>query len=1279
MVVRCPGCGQAVRYEAGGEIVDRVRARCPACNARFVIRRKGAGNAAPAATASAPPSESTTTLSGASSSSPPSDRGGDPEHEPTRRMTPEGVRGAQDPEWGLGPGTVLAGRFRLIRPLGRGGMGEVFEAEDLELRERVALKTIRSDLSGESLSLQRFRREVQMARRVTHPNVCRIFDVFRHTDRADSESSPGGVAEAGEGGGEVVFLTMELLEGETLNRLIARRGPLPLSEALAIARQLAAALDAAHRAGVVHRDLKSANVMLVEAADGPRVVVTDFGLARPQVGEGPAGATAALTVDGKALGTPDYMAPEQVEGGEVTGAADVYAFGVTLYEMVTGRRPFTGSSPLTTAVKRLQEPPEPPTAHRPDLEPAWERAILRCLERQPEDRFDGAGAAVRAIEEAAAGADRRDPSRPDRERAREGPGDGPRERPGRRRTKIAVLLLVILASAAVATYRYLQWEPSGATVRQVVGLPSGETVLRSSVAVLGLTDLTGASDTGWMATAFAEMLRAELRSGESLRVLEGHTVARLAPELVRDAGGGHGLEPERLRAIRRKLGSDYVVTGSYVTLGEPEDRRVRLDLKVYDTRSGDVLAAASETAGESELFELVASTGETLREALGVAADDADARAALPATPRAAKLYAEGLAKLQTFDPAAARDLFERAAEAEPANPLIHSALSLAWSDLGFRQRAREEARRAMDLSENLSREEHLTIEARFLETTGRWREAARTYRKLWALYPDDLEYGLRLAECQTRAGGAEQALTAVAALRTLPEPAGRDPRIDLAEARAASALGAFRRQRDAAERAASLASRQGSELLVAQARLMSCEALRNLGHPERARAACEEALTIYAERGDRGGESAALVGIAGVLYEQGDLEAARTRFEEALEVNRAMGNQGGVAALLNNLAVVLRSQGDLARARALYREALDVTRQIGSGVGEAHALTNLASLFIQQGELDRARELADEALVLFRSLGDRGGEATVLDHLGTIARLSGELQEARRGHERALEIRRRIGQRRGEGVSLKNLGRTAYDRGDLDTARRRFEEALEVSRESDHPAISAAALHGIGQVLLQQDALEEAVQRQREGLRLRQEVGQAGAVAESRLALARLALESGRPAEAVDLARRAVNEVAAQGLEDDRAVALATLAEGLRLLGRLDEAQDALEEARAVAEATGSRGARVSVALETGRLRLAAGEADRAVEILRKARSAAESAGLTGWVLEARLAESRARRVSGSRLAAAELLLIAQDAESAGYARLARRAREAAGDGEAPTRPGVARSGGRR
>ncbi|MGD2114773.1 MAG: tetratricopeptide repeat protein [Acidobacteriota bacterium] len=1239
-----------------------------------MIRRKGPGEAVPTGSpAGGGPESGAQTATGVRvgpATGRPSGRPGGTADGVTERLSV----GARTPPWSLDAGTVLADRFRLVRPLGRGGMGEVFEALDLELGERVALKTIRPDLTAESLSLQRFRREVQMARRVTHRNVCRIFDVFRHTP------SPG------DGADEVVFLTMELLEGETLDRRIARQGVLPVDDALEIGRQLASALDAAHRAGVVHRDFKSANVMLVDDGDGgDRVVVTDFGLARPQAG---ANLTAALTVDGKALGTPDYMAPEQVEGGEVTAAADLYAFGITLYEMVTGRRPFTGDSPLTTAVKRLREPPPPPSAHRPDLSSSWEAAILRCLARRPEERFDSAGDVVRAIE----GVRPRAPSRS--RRAADRGTHRPRERdapsPGGRRWKIAALLLVILASAAVTYYRFLEWKSAGETVRQVVDLPSGDTVLRSSVAVLRLEDLTGGGDTAWLATAFAEMLRAELRTGDSLRVLEGHTVARLAPELARGggtggAGGtggspardGHGLDRETLQSLRRTLGSDYVVTGSYVTLGEPEARRIRLDLRVYDARSGEVITSVTETADEADLFDLVASAGKTLRGALGVAADGAAPRTALPASPRAAKLYAEGLAALQGFDPAAAKDLFEQASRAEPTNPLIHSALSLAWSDLGFRERAREEARRAMDLSENLPREEHLSIEARFLETTGRWTEAARTYRDLWALYPDNLEYGLRLAECQTRAGRADQALIAVAALHTLPEPAGRDPRIDLAGARAASALGSFRRQREAAERAAERASRQGTELLLAQARLMSCEALRNLGRPARARAACEEALEIYARRGDRGGEAAALVGVAGVLYEQGDLPAARSRFEEALAVNRAMGNQGGVAAVLNNLAVVLRGQGDLSRARALYVEALEVTRQIGNRVGEAHALTNLSSLFIQQGGLGRARDLAGEALELFRSLGDRGGEATALDHLGVIDRLTGELEASRRGHRRALEIRREIGQRRGEAASLKNLARTAYDAGDLDAAREGYEEALRLSRESGHPDMAAAALHGLGLVLLESDRLQEARARQREALRVREEVGQPGAVAESRLALARLALESGRAEEAVDLGRRAAAEVASQGLEDDRALALATVAEGLRRLGRVDEARGVIDEARGVADTVESRGVRVSVAIEAARIDLASGEGGRARVTLDQALSRAESAGLVGLVLEVRLARTRVRRAAGATDGAAELLLLAQDARAAGFDRLARHAREAGGD--PPTRPGIApRRGGR-
>lgn len=274
----------------------------------------------------------------------------------------------------IGDGEVLAGRYRIVRFLAEGGMGEVYEVEDLELDERAALKTIRPEISGDPRALERFKREVQLARRVTHPNASRIFDLGYHQ----------GIA----------FLTMELLHGETLADRLKRAGRMTTAEALPIVEQVVAGLEAVHKAGIVHRDLKAANVVLMaNGTGGRRAVVTDFGLARPTAD------TSGVPVkkSGLIAGTPDYMAPEQLENGPITAAADIYALGVMLFEMVTGSRPFPSVSLLVAAVQRAQEPAPSPRAIVADLEERWERAILRCLEREPAARFPSATDVVRAL------------------------------------------------------------------------------------------------------------------------------------------------------------------------------------------------------------------------------------------------------------------------------------------------------------------------------------------------------------------------------------------------------------------------------------------------------------------------------------------------------------------------------------------------------------------------------------------------------------------------------------------------------------------------------------------------------------------------------------------------------------------------------------------------------------------------------------------------------------------------------------------------------------------
>jgi tetratricopeptide (TPR) repeat protein len=278
------------------------------------------------------------------------------------------------------PGDILAKRFKIIRLLGRGGMGEVYEAADQDLGGKVALKTLRPEITHDARTHERFKREIQFARKVSHQNICRIFDVFR--DRLPDR--------------EVVWFTMELLEGETLSSYLERVGRCSLQEALELLVQMSEGLAALHRANIVHRDFKPGNVILERSSGTARAVITDFGLARLLPAQ--SAAQSALSEQGQIIGTPDYMAPEQLLGGEIGPWTDIYALGLVMYEMVAGGRPFVATTPIENAIQKTQRPPKPPRGYVPDLDPVWEQVILRCLEREPEKRPRDALQVVKALE-----------------------------------------------------------------------------------------------------------------------------------------------------------------------------------------------------------------------------------------------------------------------------------------------------------------------------------------------------------------------------------------------------------------------------------------------------------------------------------------------------------------------------------------------------------------------------------------------------------------------------------------------------------------------------------------------------------------------------------------------------------------------------------------------------------------------------------------------------------------------------------------------------------------
>jgi hypothetical protein len=280
----------------------------------------------------------------------------DASHAPTRTVATADLLPSSDALDGAQfvPGTMLAGRYRIVGLLGRGGMGEVYRAEDLKLGQAVALKFLPKEVTHRADRLARFHQEVRLARQVSHPNVCRVHDI----GEIDAQH----------------FLSMEYIDGEDLASLLRRIGRLPPDKALELAGQLCAGLAAAHDRGVLHRDLKPANVLI----DGRgRARIADFGLADL--------ADERRDTDVIA-GTPGYMAPEQQQGREVTRRTDVYALGLVLYEMFTGQRALSADAALLGRGAQNSPPPASPSMHIPDLDPAVERVILRCLERDPARR-----------------------------------------------------------------------------------------------------------------------------------------------------------------------------------------------------------------------------------------------------------------------------------------------------------------------------------------------------------------------------------------------------------------------------------------------------------------------------------------------------------------------------------------------------------------------------------------------------------------------------------------------------------------------------------------------------------------------------------------------------------------------------------------------------------------------------------------------------------------------------------------------------------------------------
>jgi serine/threonine-protein kinase len=279
-------------------------------------------------------------------------------------------------------GTVIGGRYRLDAEIGRGGMSTVYRAFDTVLERPVAIKLMHREIAADSDQLERFRREARSVAQLNHPHVVTVID-------AGEESFSDGDGAGGGGARETPYIVLEYVDGETLKDVIRREGPLDIPQAIAYAIEIARALGAAHERQIVHRDVKPHNVLISEEGGAK---ITDFGIARTLTEEG-------LTMDGRVLGTTDYVSPEQALGQDVTGQSDLYSLGVVLFEMLTGEVPFRGSSPVAVAMKHVREDVPDVQRLRPGVSAATAAVVERAVSKDLARRYPDAASMVADLEE----------------------------------------------------------------------------------------------------------------------------------------------------------------------------------------------------------------------------------------------------------------------------------------------------------------------------------------------------------------------------------------------------------------------------------------------------------------------------------------------------------------------------------------------------------------------------------------------------------------------------------------------------------------------------------------------------------------------------------------------------------------------------------------------------------------------------------------------------------------------------------------------------------------
>jgi tetratricopeptide (TPR) repeat protein/tRNA A-37 threonylcarbamoyl transferase component Bud32 len=956
----------------------------------------------------------------------------------------------------LSTGSTFANRYQVIEELGKGGMGRVYKVFDTDIKEKVALKLLKPEIASDRETIERFSNELKYARKISHRNVCRMYDL--------------GKAEG------THFITMEYVHGEDLKSMIRMSTGLTVGTVLSVGKQVCDGLAEAHSLGVVHRDLKPQNIMIDK---GGNAKIMDFGIARSIREKG-------ITGPSVMIGTPEYMSPEQAEAKEIDHRSDIYSLGIILYEMATGRVPFEGETALSIAMKHKGEIPKNPKQFNPNIPDDLSGVILKCLEKDKAKRYQTAADVRSELEKIEKGIPTTERVVPERKTLTS------REITVKLTLrKLFVPALAVVAVIVIAAI-LLKILPSRKTAPAASGKPS--------LAVLYFENISGDKSLDAWKTGLTELLIAKLSQSKFINVLDGNTIYSILKKLNLDEAKKY--TKEDLLKVANEGGATHTLSGSLMKAGP----NILLTLSLQKPITKEVLNPISfKCRSEEDIISKVDEAAGKIKSDLDLSPEqiagdiDKEVGKITTSSPQAYKFYLQGREFHNQGEYEQSIAVMEKAIALDPEFAMAYYRMAADYNESGNPEKAKACLQKALEWSDRASERERYLIQGYFSSMSDTTVfQAIATYTKLLELYPEDFLGSMSLASVYCWWEEWDKAIELCEANRKR-----KDPNLELYGmlAWAYEVKGLPEKARDILEEYA----RDFSDSKNIRQQVSSTYVEQ--GQPDLALAEANKAFSLA----PTDAWNHVLFGQIHIL--KGDFPAAEKEFLKIPETVKSVQFPERRDLLLNLYLL----QGKFGLSRKQIQQGL--TRSTGDGSAEFSNRCAMASLLLKSGDCAAALEELEKAWSWAVKSGDQIDQRTVLwlrglaeigmhsigkaqktaDELKALVEkgifkksirychhLQGSIELEKKNYAQAFEYLKKAVSCRGSSVFYNTLASAYFRAGDLANAQKNYEAIilLPTGRLEDGD-IYAKSYYMLGKIAEQQGDEARAIENCRKFLDL--------------------------------------------------------------------------------------------------------------------------------------------------------------------------------------------------